>query len=64
MRNDLGVSSGDHTRPTEKKSSDHVFQPPPRKSHASISLEEKRVEIVKLIGEKCDCPETDRITLE
>ena len=64
MRNDLSVSSGDRARPTEKKSSDHVFQTPARKSHASISLDEKKAELAKLIGEKRDCPETDRITIE
>ena len=64
MRNDLGVSSGDHARMSEKKSTDHVFQAPARKSHTSISLDEKKAEIAKLIGEKRDCPETDRITIE
>lgn len=64
MRNDLVAFSGDHTGLTEKKSTDHVFQAPSRKSHAPISLDDKKSELAKLIGEKRDRPETDRITIE
>ena len=64
MRNDLGVSSGDHSRPIEKKSTDLIVHSQSRKSYASTSLDEKKAEIAKLIGEKRDCPETDRITIE
>lgn len=64
MKNDHCASLGDHTRQTEKKSTDQVLHSQSRKSFASHSPDEQKGQVPQLLGQKRGDPDTDRFTIE